>query len=282
MPIVQPKLVFRVRTRPRNVTLQTGHGGGGCGLHSLRPRFLYDMSLKAGLFAAGSTRIGKALKNVLPTDLNKVRNSTDAAGVGNTCTNGEWECAACTMANSPTAPSCGTCATPRSGSLQEQVDTAMPPPPSTPGEWKCAACTMANAPTVACCGTCATFEVIVPALAAGTTLQAASPDGQLISFQVPAAATTGGIINVAYTPMHTVVSIANISPTGRSNSMNFGETKQYEAAEHPPAGSEVRTLQRELVDLVDMVEVSVRREGMRCTVLVHTLCLHYVTLTVVL
>ena len=258
------------------------------------------MSLKAGLFAAGSTRIGKALKNVLPTDLNKVRNSTDAAGVGNTCTNGEWECAACTMANAPTASSCGTCATPRSGSLQEQVDTAMPPPPSTPGEWKCAACTMANAPTVACCGTCATsrsgapqqqagtavqatFEVIVPALAAGTTLQAASPDGQLISFQVPAA-TTGGIINVAYTPMHTVVSIANISPTGRSNSMNFGETKQYEAAEHPPAGSEVRTLQRELVDLVDMVEVSVRREGMRCTctVLVHTLCLHYVTLTVVL
>ena len=203
---------------------QTGHGGGCGGLHPLRPRFLYDMSLKAGLFAAGSTRIGKALKNVLPTDLNKVRNSTDAAGVGNTCTNGEWECTACTMANTPTASSCGTCATPRSGAPQQQAGTAVQ----------------------------ATFEVIVPALAAGTTLQAASPDGQLISFQVPAAATTGGIINVAYTPMHTVVSIANISPTGRSNSMNFGETKQYEAAEHPPAGSEVRTLQRELVDLVDM------------------------------
>ena len=78
----------------------------------------------------------------------------------------------------------------------------------------------------------ATFEVIVPALAAGTTLQAASPDGQLISFQVPYAATTGGVINVAYTPT--------------------GETKQHEAAEHIPAG-EVRTLQRELVNLVDVV-----------------------------
>ena len=48
----------------------------------------------------------------------------------------------------------------------------------------------------------ATFEVIVPALAAaGTTLQAASPDGQLISFKKPCVATAGGVINVAYTPI---------------------------------------------------------------------------------
>ena len=45
----------------------------------------------------------------------------------------------------------------------------------------------------------ATFEVIVPALAvAGTTLQAASPDGQLISFKKPC---VGGVVNVAYTPI---------------------------------------------------------------------------------
>jgi ubiquitin C len=48
----------------------------------------------------------------------------------------------------------------------------------------------------------ATFEVIVPALAAaGTALQAASPDGQLISFKKPCVATAGGVVNVAYTPI---------------------------------------------------------------------------------
>jgi hypothetical protein len=117
----------------------------------------------------------------------------------------QWECAACTMANAPTVASCGTCATPRSGAPQQQAGTAVQ---------------------------ATFFEVIVPAFAAGTTLQAASPDGQLISFQVPYAATAGGVINVAYTPT--------------------GETKQQEAAKHIPAG-EVRTLQRELVNLVDVV-----------------------------